>query len=77
MQAAFSLDYYLYNNDQNPRDVRSTLTIRHPSEFIVCHDHVEPRVEQDTVDMFFNNGTQANDAVQTQRRISTPGAPMR
>jgi len=35
---------------------RSVSDIRHHSQFIVAHDHVEPRVENDTRDMFFNNG---------------------
>ena len=35
---------------------RNVTEIRHHSQFIVAHDHIEPRVENDTRDMFFNNG---------------------
>ncbi len=34
----------------------NTLELRRHSEFIICHDHVEPRFEQDSRDMFFNDG---------------------
>ena len=30
--------------------------IRYPSSFIIAHDHVEPRPEQDSTDLFFNDG---------------------
>jgi prepilin-type N-terminal cleavage/methylation domain-containing protein/prepilin-type processing-associated H-X9-DG protein len=33
-----------------------TTQIRPHSEFIIAHDHVEPRFEQDTRDMLFNKG---------------------
>ena len=47
-EAAFGLSGYARGQD--------TTKIRPHSEFIICHDHVEPRFEQDTRDMFFNNG---------------------
>jgi len=47
-EAAFGLNGYARGKD--------TTTIRPQSEFIICHDHVEPRCEQDSLDMFFNNG---------------------
>ena len=47
-EAAFGLNGYARG--------KNTTEIRTHSEFIICHDHVEPRCEQDTADMFFNNG---------------------
>ena len=47
-EAAFGLNGYA-------RGI-NTLEIKRQSEFIICHDHVEPRFEQDSADMFFNNG---------------------
>jgi len=35
---------------------RNVTEIRHHSQFIVAHDHIEPRLENDTRDTFFNNG---------------------
>lgn len=35
---------------------KKSANIRYPSSFIIAHDHVEPRMEQDSVDMFFNDG---------------------
>ncbi len=46
--AAFGLNGYARGTD--------TTKIRPHSEFIICHDHVEPRFEQDTRDMLFNSG---------------------
>jgi prepilin-type N-terminal cleavage/methylation domain-containing protein/prepilin-type processing-associated H-X9-DG protein len=39
---------------------RNTMEIRPHSEFIICHDHIEPRFEQDSADMFFNDGPGTN-----------------
>ncbi|HUU18576.1 MAG TPA: prepilin-type N-terminal cleavage/methylation domain-containing protein [Sedimentisphaerales bacterium] len=50
--AAFGLNGYARGKD--------TTKIRPHSEFIICHDHVEPRCEQDTRDMLFNNGPGTN-----------------
>jgi prepilin-type processing-associated H-X9-DG protein len=47
-EAAFALNHK-YTRDRN------TTEIRPHSEFIFCHDHVEPRVENDVRDMFHNN----------------------
>jgi prepilin-type N-terminal cleavage/methylation domain-containing protein/prepilin-type processing-associated H-X9-DG protein len=47
-EAAFGLNGYARGNN--------TMDIRRPSEFIICQDHVEPRFEQDSKDMFFNDG---------------------
>ena len=47
-EAAFGLNGYARGTD--------TTKIQHHSEFIICHDHVEPRFEQDSRDMFFNDG---------------------
>lgn len=46
-EAAFGLNNYASNK-------RAT-EIRNHGNFIFCTDHVEPRVEQDEVDMFHNN----------------------
>ncbi len=53
--AAYSLNYNLFQQGSGG-GVRSTTTIRHPNQFIVCHDHVEPKVEQGSKDMFYNDG---------------------
>ena len=34
----------------------NTTDIKPHSEFIICHDHAEPRFEQDSGDMLFNDG---------------------
>ena len=51
-EAAYSLNGY-------SRGVNST-DIRPHSEYIICHDHAEPRVEQGSDDMFFNDGPGTN-----------------
>lgn len=51
-EAAFGLNGYARG--------KNTTEIRPHSEFIICHDHVEPRVEQDSADMLFNNGPGTN-----------------
>ena len=48
-EAAYSLNHK-YNKG------RKVSNIRHHSQFIVAHDHVEPRVENDSRDMFHNDG---------------------
>ncbi|MBA7623623.1 hypothetical protein ES703_31021 [subsurface metagenome] len=48
-EAAYALNHE-YTKGRNVSD------IRHHSQFIVAHDHVEPRVENDSRDMFFNDG---------------------
>jgi len=35
---------------------KKTGEIRAHAEYVVCHDHVEPRFEQGSADMFFNDG---------------------
>jgi prepilin-type N-terminal cleavage/methylation domain-containing protein/prepilin-type processing-associated H-X9-DG protein len=35
---------------------RKTTDIRNHSQFIVCHDHVEPKMEHGSDDMFYNDG---------------------
>jgi prepilin-type N-terminal cleavage/methylation domain-containing protein/prepilin-type processing-associated H-X9-DG protein len=55
-EAAFSLSQWVYR-DLDANKLRGGLSqIRHPAEFIICHDHVEPKVEQGSMDMFHNNG---------------------
>ena len=47
-EAAFGLNGYARGLDTNK--------LRSQAEFIVCQDHVEPRFEQDSYDMLFNDG---------------------
>ncbi len=51
-EAAYSLNGY-------SRGVQVT-DIRQHSEYIICHDHAEPRIEQGSDDMFFNDGPGTN-----------------
>jgi len=54
--AAFSISSWVFW-DLDTNKVRPTLsTIRHPAEFVICHDHVEPKLEQRALDMFHNTG---------------------
>ena len=48
-EAAYALNHK-YTQGRNAGEMR------HHSRFIVAHDHVEPRLENDTRDMFFNDG---------------------
>jgi len=56
--AAFSINSWLFLTDLNDTNkVRPTVsTIRHPANFVICHDHAEPKIEQGAMDMFHNNG---------------------
>ncbi|MBN1362514.1 MAG: prepilin-type N-terminal cleavage/methylation domain-containing protein [Sedimentisphaerales bacterium] len=54
--AAYSLNFNLFHQNGGNSGVRITTTIRHPAQFIVCHDHVEPKIEQGSRDMFHNDG---------------------
>jgi prepilin-type processing-associated H-X9-DG protein len=47
-KAAYGLNAYSTN--------KNISEIRKPSSFVFCTDHVEPRVDDDYQDMFFNNG---------------------
>ncbi|MCF7958401.1 MAG: hypothetical protein K9M57_08140, partial [Phycisphaerae bacterium] len=47
-QAAFGLNSNINN--------KKTTQIRTPAEFIVTHDHVEPKMEGGSGDMFYNDG---------------------
>jgi prepilin-type N-terminal cleavage/methylation domain-containing protein/prepilin-type processing-associated H-X9-DG protein len=47
-EAAFALNFHEDAREKNTNDLR-------PSEFIFCHDHMEPRVENEERDMFHNN----------------------
>jgi len=51
-EAAYSLNGY-------SRGI-SVTDIRPHSEYIICHDHAEPRIEQGSEDMFFNDGPGTN-----------------
>lgn len=48
-EAAYGLNAYSTN--------RNISDIRKPSSFVFCTDHVEPRVDDNSDDMFFNDGT--------------------
>jgi prepilin-type N-terminal cleavage/methylation domain-containing protein/prepilin-type processing-associated H-X9-DG protein len=56
--AAYSINSWLFLTDlNNTTKTRPTVsTIHHPAEFIICHDHVEPKIEQGAIDMFHNSG---------------------
>ncbi len=58
--AAYTLPReFFYDNVKGA--TRTTLsTIRPQGEFIVTHDHVEPKIEQDAIDHFFNSGPGTN-----------------
>ena len=47
-EAAFGLNAYSTNRRANE--------IRNASRFVYCNDHVEPRYDDDSRDMFFNDG---------------------
>ena len=49
-EAAFALNFHEDARGKSTTDLR-------PSEFIFCHDHMEPRVENNERDMFHNNDT--------------------
>jgi prepilin-type N-terminal cleavage/methylation domain-containing protein len=55
--AAYSLNCYFFHAPGTAGiAVRSTSRIPHQDRFIIAHDHVEPKIEQDSADMFFNKG---------------------
>jgi prepilin-type N-terminal cleavage/methylation domain-containing protein/prepilin-type processing-associated H-X9-DG protein len=49
-EAAFALNFHSDARNKSTTDLR-------PSEFIFCHDHMEPRLENNERDMFHNNDT--------------------
>ena len=54
--AAYSLSQWVFR-DLDANKLRGSLsTIKNQAEFIVCHDHVEPKIEQGSMDMFYNDG---------------------
>ncbi len=54
--AAYSASRYFWYNPATSKERGTVTTIRHQSEFIIAHDHVEPKLEQGAVDMFHNSG---------------------
>lgn len=54
--AAYSISRYYWWNPKSDKARGTVSTIRNQSEFIVSHDHVEPKIEQGAVDMFYNTG---------------------
>ena len=48
--SAFALNNRLVSNFSNTSEIKS------PGFFIVCHDHIEPRIENGSGDMFHNDG---------------------
>jgi prepilin-type processing-associated H-X9-DG protein len=55
-RAAYTINSWFFRDLDANKLRESVSTIRHAAEFIVSHDHVEPKVEQGSVDMFYNNG---------------------
>ena len=49
-EAAFAINRNLATNFDKVSEIKS------PSFFIVCHDHIEPRIENGSRDMFHNDG---------------------
>jgi len=58
--AAYSISRYFWHNPKTDKPRGTVSTIRNQSEFIVAHDHVEPKLEQGAVDMFHNTGPGTN-----------------
>jgi prepilin-type N-terminal cleavage/methylation domain-containing protein/prepilin-type processing-associated H-X9-DG protein len=54
--AAYSISRYFWWDPKINKARTTVSTIRHQSEFIISHDHVEPKLEQGVVDMFYNSG---------------------
>jgi len=54
--AAYSISAWVFRDLDASKDRPTLGTIRHQAEFVICHDHVEPKVEQQSADMFHNNG---------------------
>jgi prepilin-type N-terminal cleavage/methylation domain-containing protein/prepilin-type processing-associated H-X9-DG protein len=54
--AAYTLPRWFYWDPDKDKQRTTLSTIRHQGEFIVSHDHVEPKVEQGSNDMFHNDG---------------------
>ena len=54
--AAYSLSRWFFHDPESDESRTTLHTIHHPAQFIVCHDHVEPKVEQGSRDMFHNDG---------------------
>jgi prepilin-type N-terminal cleavage/methylation domain-containing protein len=52
--AAYTLPREFFYDVPNDKPRTSLSTIRPQSEFIVSHDHVEPKIEQETQDHFYN-----------------------
>lgn len=59
-EAGYGLSIYTSN--------RSAVEIRKPSEFIFCHDHVEPRFDDGVRDMFHNEDGQNSPNLQHYRQ---------
>ncbi len=57
-EAAYGLSQWFFykEGDSNADAVRNLALVRHQDQFIICTDHVEPKVEQGSNDMFHNDG---------------------
>ncbi len=55
--AAYAASRYFWHDPKTSKARGTVTTIRNQAEFIVAHDHVEPKLEQGAVDMFHNSGT--------------------
>jgi len=54
--AAYSLNTWFFLDPKTSRARTTVSTLRHQGDFVVCHDHVEPKIEQGSNDMFHNDG---------------------
>jgi prepilin-type N-terminal cleavage/methylation domain-containing protein/prepilin-type processing-associated H-X9-DG protein len=55
-ESAFCVNSWFFWDLDTDKARTTVSTIRHPAEFIVSHDHVEPKVENHSRDMFHNDG---------------------
>lgn len=68
-QAAFGLNFNIYNienasSEDRKKKSRKLSGIRSHANFIVAHDHVEPRMDGGNTDMFYNSGPGTNNLTQ-------------
>ncbi len=55
--AAYGISRYFWYDPKTSKNRATLSTIRNQSQFIVAHDHAEPKLEQGAIDMFHNSGT--------------------
>ncbi len=54
--AAYSASRYFWYNPKTAKERPTVSNIRNQAQFVIAHDHVEPKIEQGAVDMFHNTG---------------------